>query len=83
VQHVHIHIIPRKLTGDRFSKNDDIYPELESYEKELAYEDAIEIASKLTHKPLKMDNGERKPRSAEEMEAEAEWLKALVEELDK
>lgn len=32
VPHVHIHIIPRKAVGDRFSQNDEIYPELEKHE---------------------------------------------------
>lgn len=32
--------------------------------------------------PLRMDNEERKPRSLEEMEREAEWLKTFMKEVE-
>ncbi|KAJ6494005.1 diadenosine hydrolase, partial [Mycena vitilis] len=65
VPHVHFHLLPRKYAGDRFSgrNNDQVYPALENAEAEMA-------------QPLKVDADEdRAPRSMEEMEKEANWLK--------
>ncbi|XP_021735322.1 bifunctional bis(5'-adenosyl)-triphosphatase/adenylylsulfatase FHIT-like isoform X2 [Chenopodium quinoa] len=61
VPHVHIHIIPRK-TGD-FEKNDEIYDAIDVKEKELA-------------EKLDLDK-ERKDRTLEEMNQEAEEYRAL------
>lgn len=71
VPHVHFHVIPRKAAGDRFSgaRNDDVYPALEKAEHELGAG------------ALKMDAEEdRKPRSMEDMEREAAWLRTFFEE---
>ncbi|KAJ7653156.1 diadenosine hydrolase [Mycena polygramma] len=65
VPHVHFHLLPRKSAGDRFSgrNNDQVYHALEKAEAELA-------------QPLKVDADEdRVPRSMDEMEKEASWLK--------
>lgn len=35
MSHVHVHILPRHFKGDRFANNDDIYPTLETHEKQL------------------------------------------------
>lgn len=61
--------MPRKLDGDTFANNDDIYPALETSEHGLS--DDLRAA----YKPLKVDADEnRPPRTIEEMESEAEWL---------
>ena len=53
-------------------KNDDIYPELESAEGAL-HQDLRNM-----HIPLRVDAYEnRVPRSLDEMEKEAEWLKTF------
>ncbi|KAJ3494963.1 hypothetical protein NLJ89_g10703 [Agrocybe chaxingu] len=50
VPHVHFHIIPRKLQGDRFGdNNDEIYPELERNEAALPV--GLQAASKLPATP--------------------------------
>ncbi|KAL1730679.1 HIT-like domain-containing protein [Schizophyllum commune] len=78
IPHVHFHILPRKLTGDRFASNDDIYPELEKSEGGLP-KDLQSAADR--YEPLKMDaDDDRKPRTIEEMDKEAQWLKTLFEE---
>ena len=84
VPHVHFHLLPRKLRGDRFSgKNDEVYPELERVEGELP-RDLLQIRGGSTsteHGPLKVDADEdRKPRTTEEMEKEAIWLKGFFAE---
>jgi bis(5'-adenosyl)-triphosphatase len=75
VPHVHFHIIPRKLKGDRFSgeKNDEVYPALEKAEGELA-DALVTKESSPAGEALRMDNEGRKPRTMEEMEKEAQWL---------
>ncbi len=67
--------MPRKLQGDRFeSNNDAIYPELERSEENLG----SEMAHGLGPQPLQVDADEnRPPRSMEEMETEASWLKTF------
>lgn len=79
VPHVHVHILPRKFSGDRFeSKNDEVYPALEKSEAELSQH--LPAASSSAHEPLKMDaDDDRKPRTIDEMVKEAEWLKSLFE----
>ncbi|KAJ7083612.1 diadenosine hydrolase [Mycena belliarum] len=65
VPHVHFHILPRKLAGDRFSgqNNDLVYPALQKAEAEMA-------------QPFKVDADEdRAPRTMEEMVKEAAWLR--------
>ncbi|KAJ7020154.1 diadenosine hydrolase [Mycena alexandri] len=67
VPHVHFHLLPRKFAGDRFSgkSNDEVYPALEKAEAEMA-------------QPFKVDADEdRVPRSMEDMEKEAIWLKTF------
>ncbi|KAJ7837813.1 diadenosine hydrolase [Mycena olivaceomarginata] len=67
VPHVHFHLLPRKSVGDKFSgkNNDQVYPALEKAEAEMA-------------QPFKVDADEdRVPRSMEEMESEAVWLKGF------
>lgn len=66
--HVHFHLLPRKLKGDRFSENNDaVYPALEKSEASLS-------------EPLKVDADEdRVPRTLKEMEKEAEWLSSFFE----
>ncbi|CAK5264150.1 unnamed protein product [Mycena citricolor] len=72
VPHVHFHLLPRKYTGDRFAgaNNDKIYPALEKAEAEM-----------MASEPLRVDADEdRKPRSMEEMEKEATWLKSFLQD---
>lgn len=67
VPHVHFHLLPRKLLGDRFTNNDDVYPAIEKAEANLQ-----------AAEPLKVDADEdRKPRTSEEMEREADWLREV------
>lgn len=79
VPHVHFHLLPRKLRGDRFaSSNDEVYPALERAEGELPRELAQTAESGA--EPLKVDADEdRKPRTIEEMVKEAEWLRTFFE----
>ena len=72
--HVHFHLLPRKLQGDHFARNDDVYPALERSEGGLS--DALRQAPQ----PLQVDADEdRKPRTLEDMENEARWLKTFFE----
>ncbi|XP_042439214.1 bifunctional bis(5'-adenosyl)-triphosphatase/adenylylsulfatase FHIT-like [Zingiber officinale] len=61
VSHVHIHVLPRR-SGD-FTKNDDIYDEIDSKEKEMK-------------EKLDLDK-ERKDRTPDEMAQEAEAYRRL------
>jgi diadenosine tetraphosphate (Ap4A) HIT family hydrolase len=73
VPHVHVHILPRRR-GD-FQRNDDIYDQLEK--KDLG----AEMCDKNEHQQKTSGGGhaepERRPRSEEEMAAEAATLRAL------
>ncbi|KZT74963.1 HIT-like protein [Daedalea quercina L-15889] len=74
VPHVHFHLLPRRLLGDRFANNDDIYPAIEKAEGGLPEE----VRTVQAAEPLKVDADEdRKPRTVEEMEREAEWLREI------
>ena len=74
VPHVHFHILPRKLHGDAFARNDDVYPALERAERGLP-------AAHAAPQPLQVDADEdRKPRSLEDMEKEARWLQTFFEQ---
>jgi len=78
VPHVHFHILPRKFKGDPFaSKNDEIYPALERNEASLPL--ACQNATTPSEaSPLKVDADEdRLPRTLQEMEKEATWLKSF------
>ncbi|KAF8079021.1 diadenosine tetraphosphate asymmetrical hydrolase [Lyophyllum atratum] len=79
VPHVHFHLLPRKLKGDRFQdKNDEIYPALERNERSLPSDLQ---AAQHSSEPLKVDADEdRHPRSVEEMEEEASWLRGFFEQ---
>ena len=73
VPHVHVHLIPRKST-DFDGDNDRIYPALEENEKELEGNLKSEERGSEWRTPKDED---RKPRSLEVMEKEAEWLRGL------
>ncbi|KAI0824157.1 HIT-like protein, partial [Trametes gibbosa] len=74
VPHVHFHLLPRKLQGDAFARNDDVYPALEASEGRLP--DALREAPQ----QLQVDADEdRKPRTLEDMEKEARWLKSFFD----
>ncbi|GBE77645.1 Bis(5'-nucleosyl)-tetraphosphatase [asymmetrical] [Sparassis crispa] len=88
VPHVHFHLLPRKLHGDRFANNDDIYPALESVEGSLRHdirdartkiaESSPERTEAADLQRLKVDaDDDRKPRTMEDMEKEAQWLKTF------
>ncbi|KAJ7062010.1 diadenosine tetraphosphate asymmetrical hydrolase [Mycena amicta] len=76
VPHVHFHLMPRKLTGDRFAgkeNNDKIYPALEHAEQQLLP----------SAEPLRVDADEnRPPRTMQEMEDEAAWLKGFFVDVE-
>lgn len=77
IAHVHVHIIPRRFTGDRFEGvNDDIYPAIERAEEDLPHQ----LRNTVMHESekLKVDADEdRKPRTLAEMEGEAQWLSSF------
>ncbi|KAI9429850.1 HIT-like protein [Lactarius indigo] len=80
VPHVHFHVLPRRLQGDRFagSHSDDVYPELEKQESALPHD--LATPSHGSPEPLKMDaDAARKPRTHEDMEQEAKWLAGFFE----
>lgn len=74
---MHFHVLPRRIKGDRFEKNnDEIYPVLEDSEKTLSKD--LRNAHDGTVERLKVDaDDERLPRSLDEMEEEANWLKGF------
>ena len=76
--HVHFHILPRRLQGDRFagSRSDEVYPELEKQESALTQDLAsTNHAGSGTPEPLKVDaDATREPRTLNDMEQEAKWL---------
>ncbi|KAG8807110.1 hypothetical protein FRC17_004644 [Serendipita sp. 399] len=91
VPHVHVHIIPRKASGDRFANNDNVYPELETQGSTM--QDAMHQASSTPEGAsstsfnnisdrggFMIDDELRKPRSLEDMEKEAEWLRSFFED---
>lgn len=81
IPHVHFHIMPRKYHGDYFSQRmDDIYPALEQSEADLPRDlQNIKVSSTtVQHHQLKVDADEdRLPRTLEDMEQEATWLKGF------
>lgn len=77
VPHVHAHIIPRKST-DYEGDNDKIYPALETAEKQLRGDMVIDSTQTDTAWNVPLDK-DRQPRSLEEMEKEAIWLRSLFE----
>jgi bis(5'-adenosyl)-triphosphatase len=85
VPHVHFHLLPRKFQGDPFAgKNDEIYPELEK--NEVSIPDHLpnalsSISSGSQHQHLRVDADEdRVPRTLQEMEEEAKYLKGFFSE---
>ena len=91
--HLHFHLLPRKLSGDRFEENnDEVYPAIEQASGTLSQDlqsaaaaaTKAENTGRLTQgaQPLKVDADEdRKPRTMEEMVEEAEWLKSFFKDL--
>lgn len=77
--HVHFHIMPRRFKCDYFSDNmDDIYPALERSEVSLPLHFKIANSVDGRSQPLKVDADENRiPRSLQEMEKEADWLRTL------
>ncbi|KAJ8469578.1 hypothetical protein ONZ45_g16845 [Pleurotus djamor] len=79
--HVHFHILPRKLQGDRFStNNDDVYPALEESESGL-HRNYATPSNSTQAEGVRMDADENRiARSSEEMEKEAQWLSGFFTE---
>ncbi len=72
--HVHFHLLPRKLQGDHFTRNDDVYPELERSEGGLPRD------LRPVPQPLQVDaDEEREACTLEDMEKEAKWLRTFFE----
>ena len=89
VPHVHFHLLPRRLQGDRFagSQADAVYVELEKREGGLPQDLAASSRSHIINtdprspEPLRMDaDADREPRTLEDMEQEARWLAGFFEE---
>lgn len=77
VPHVHIHIIPR--FKDDYLSNDDVYLHLNQKERELA-KSLVSEDCKEAAKGAGVDAEERKPRTKEEMAAEAAQYRGLLEQ---
>jgi bis(5'-adenosyl)-triphosphatase len=75
---VHVHILPRRFKGDKFENaNDSIYPAIEESEKNLPHYLLGQKAASTEVETFKVDADEdRKPRTLEEMESEANWLRS-------
>lgn len=72
VPHVHVHVLPRR--GGDFARNDDVYPAIE------AQEEAMDGLHKQKEENQRLDlDIERKPRTDEEMAAEAAVYRALFD----
>lgn len=74
--------MPRKFHGDYFSQRmDDIYPALERSETDLPRDfENLKVSSTTVqlHHPFKVDADEdRIPRTLEDMEREATWLRGF------
>ncbi|WOO79520.1 Bis(5'-nucleosyl)-tetraphosphatase [asymmetrical] [Vanrija pseudolonga] len=93
VPHVHVHIIPRLRTDFGGKDTDKVYPLLERSEAALdadlaagpgdgSQRPATPFTPSATHDDIGgwdvPPDAERKPRSADEMEAEASWLSGLL-----
>jgi len=85
VPHVHFHLLPRRLQGDRFagSRNDEIFNELEKQEGMLP-QDLGAASDAHTRpglpEPLRVDaDAMREPRTLDDMEQEAKWLAGFFE----
>ena len=85
VPHVHFHLLPRRLQGDRFagSRNDEIFNELEKQEGALPQDLAATSDSHTRSglpEPLRVDaDAMREPRTLDDMEQEAKWLAGFFE----
>ncbi|KAF8899141.1 HIT-like domain-containing protein [Infundibulicybe gibba] len=81
VPHVHFHLLPRRFTGDRFQNdNDAVYPTLELAESSLSSDLHTRERQQQQHIPLRVDDdAARLPRTMEEMEKEAGWLRGFFE----
>lgn len=80
--HVHIHVLPRKWV-DFGGNNDAVYPALDETESSMLDDIATTTPEPHKHRgrpQLKIDNESRKPRTLEEMEEEAVWLKGFFKD---
>lgn len=76
VNHLHVHVLPRKV-GD-FEENDEIYAKLDEFGFDNGSRKGGHDSGSGSGSVLAPDAEEqRKPRSKEEMKAEAEWLKEM------
>ncbi|PWN36940.1 HIT-like protein [Meira miltonrushii] len=74
VPHLHVHVIPRK-DGD-FTPNDIIYAHLEEFGLQLHKNMQNSTDGHKPERGLAPDpSQERKPRSAQEMSSEADWIR--------
>jgi bis(5'-adenosyl)-triphosphatase len=78
VPHVHFHVLPRRLHGDHFAENDDVYPALDHAEGSLGHRPLH--ATERQPPALRVDADEdRVARGIEEMAKEADWLKGFFD----
>lgn len=77
IPHLHVHILPRRSKGDQFENdNDQVYPALEKSENDLPQH--LQMVREQKYESLKVDADEnRPPRTGDEMEKEANWLRSL------
>ncbi|KAG9087170.1 hypothetical protein FRC07_012886, partial [Ceratobasidium sp. 392] len=76
LDHVHVHILPRRFT-DFDGNNDQVYPILEEAEGRLPAQLRAVTEKTKVPEPIKVDDEGRTPRTVEEMEKEATWLQSL------
>jgi len=85
VPHVHVHIIPRKHADlDHRGGSDAIYQMMDGEEGDIGAH--LEEANKFktrTMFPAPDAEGQRKPRSEEEMKEEAKWLAEEIQKDEK
>lgn len=76
VPHVHVHVLPRKV-GD-FKRNDDIYEHLEKQDLQIHLHEHAAAKIEEGSENIAVDPAaERRPRTMQEMEAEANTLREL------
>jgi bis(5'-adenosyl)-triphosphatase len=75
VKHVHAHVIPRvERDMEERGGGDRLYEELEGDEGDVGAWQREQEGRERKGKFPKVEDGDRKPRSMEEMEEEARWL---------
>lgn len=78
VPHVHIHILPRKKND--VENNDDIYDAIDNNEAQLSHTIEHSAQQISQSNELKVDDASRKPRTSDEMAAEANQYRQWIQQ---